>query len=275
MNKQKGFTLIELLMVIAVVSLLSTIVLGSLNDAREKGRIAAIQKFSSNLHHTTGDYLVGEWKFDQDTLVDTSGFGNNGAFQGDIDVDDFTGGVMGRALAFKNIGIAEYVDVGNQAGKDINDEMTAEMWVKMTYSLDRRYYSLRKNSSYMMRVYSYPTSVPYGYPLNDGYKFSVVSGAGVYESGDYSMNQYETWHHVVGTAKMGETVKLYIDGQLRSEGAVLPGHINFNVNTLRIGEAAMPVIIDNVRIYNKAATLAQIQKHYAEGLLDHQTLASK
>ena len=66
-GKNRGFTLIELLVVIAIIGILSSVVLASLNTARDKGRDAAIKSSMQTIR------VQAELYYDQQT---PPGYGN-------------------------------------------------------------------------------------------------------------------------------------------------------------------------------------------------------
>lgn len=60
MPSRQGFTLIELLVVIAIIGILSSVVLASLNDARNKGANAAIKSNLSGIRTAAEMYYDGD-----------------------------------------------------------------------------------------------------------------------------------------------------------------------------------------------------------------------
>jgi len=272
--KNESFTLIELLVVIALIGLLASIILVSLKGTRGKARIAKGLEFSQSVQNVLGAEAVGIWSFDDcgndgdtpTTLSDTSGYGNQGTNYGAICREDtpyrVTGSGQGKyALSFD--GVDDYVDAPIP---DLVD-YTYEAWFYTksftnglaggglgTYFVDRQV-----GGNPLASLKAIAGKFSHQYRDNAGAGLNAVSGEAI---------KLNTWQHVVWGRKKGVEFFIYVDTIKNSTadtlGSLTPDDPRIGCHQAIVG--AHNGLIDEVRIYNTALSLGEIQKHYAEGL---------
>ena len=203
--------------------------------------------------------LVGWWRFDEGVggvAGDSSGFGNDGAVYGATWVD----GKHGEALSFD--GTDDYVLVTHNAVLNAPGNFTIEAWIKTSLT------------SVGVIVSKYAGGV--GWHLTVTLEGKVISWFYASAS-DYTTNMVSTktvndgaWHYIVIARTYGGEYRMYIDGDLDE---------NYNDNT--VGEVSNTEdvyigtrpgllqyfngIIDEVRIYNRALSAAEIQENFQKG----------
>ncbi len=105
-NLKKGFTLIELLVVIAIIGILSSVVLASLNNARNKGADAAVKsnlngiRGQAELWYDTNSYVYGP------TVADTSCTGAGTSLLSDNNIKNAIAAATAQKATGANVCIA-------------------------------------------------------------------------------------------------------------------------------------------------------------------------
>lgn len=255
MARQHGFTLIELLVVISIISLLSSIVMSTLNSAREKARLAAGRQFEANMHHAYGAGAIGIWTLDEGTgsaVADASGNSLNGSFNGS---PTWVTGMNGTALRFSGSNSVVVGDLrsrtdlvgGYDAGKVI-----LMAWVRPT--------------SYTSGGYN---CVANGFPgmlyfcVNPSRQLQLMVNAPGQGNGNYWPTSTGTipldkWTHVAFLLEGGVGYKFFIDGKLdRSVSEPLVRVADMGGNQTGIGSSWDNLSnfigdIDSVRAYHHA-----------------------
>ncbi len=198
----------------------------------------------------TDPSLVGWWKFDGDAL-DSSGNNRTGTLVGD---SAFRPGLFGQALMLDGTG--DYVNITGYKGILGANAFSVALWVNTTGNGTLVNWGTNAGRQRVdMRI--------------DQGRLRVEHGSGNLQAKTV-MNDGQ-WHHVVMTVMAGASISypdviFYLDGKDDSQTTTDADTFNIVANVdLTIGrrqtnsDRAIPALIDDVRIYNKALTAAEVQ----------------
>jgi len=270
MEKNKNsFTLIELLVVIAIVGILAGIIIVSMSGATDSAITAKAKVFATSMRDSMGNNIISEWNFDGGTAIGSTATNddvkdswgtNNGAINGNPIVRGGTDCLSGKCIEFD--GVDDYIRVTNSSSlQDIN-ETTISLWFKNT--------STGGSQGLISKLY---TTKPYWSLWETSLQkiiWEISDSTTSYVKSSTKVNDYGKWIHVAITQK-GLNYKLYINGDLAMQGSDVSDFANTkSSNDLLIGilkttGSTYPFkgLIDEVRIYNSALSLSQIQNIYA------------
>jgi len=212
---------------------------------------------------TTG--LVASYSFSEGagtTTADASGGGRTGTLLGG---PSWTGGKYGTGLSFN--GSSTYVDLGTSAALGLTGSMTVSAWVFETANVgDDGQIVAKSDSGSGWQLKSTPDTGARTF----GVAITNASGGRVqrYSNATRALN---TWYHVAGVYDAtAQTLNIYVNGVLSNgtlSGAV-PSSQRASSVAANIGRRSggfyIKGTIDNVRIYSRALSAAEIQADMAK-----------
>jgi len=247
--------------VIAIIGVIASIVLVATKSARDKARIVKGLQFSASVHHALGAYAVGIWDFDDGTATDYSGHEHDGTINEAVPVADTPSG-EGQALSFDGSNDYVYAEVGDWLGVS-NTPWTVSAWFKSPNS-----------GGPIIGITSNPPSGGWTMPFMSLASDGILYGW-AWNGGRPSSNVgFNKWICGVVVYDPSEGIKLYVNGELAdssSDTNYLASGTTDYWTTYTAGAKPPNVpsyfkgIIDDVRIYERALSSAQIRKLYVEG----------
>ena len=211
---------------------------------------------------------VGWWRFDEGSgiqVIDSSGMGNTGTLSlgtlgNTTPANAWVAGVSGGALSFD--GVDDFVNVPHSTSLNITSAITLEAWVRIT-------------STGPLNVDSFPIDKFGAYWLwqgwGDAMNFEVWVAGARRRILLGQMTGPTGWTHLVGTYDISDrTLRGYVNG-VAVTPVVLSGLASFSIDTssnpVRIHRSigGRAGLIDEVRIYNRALSAAEVMANFNAG----------
>lgn len=204
---------------------------------------------------------VGYWRLGESSgtnATDSGGNGYNGTYTGGFSLSQ-AGVIFGDANAAVDLdGSSGFVFLGDAIGQAFPLGMSCEAWVKTTSS----------SASFIFERSEWQEDYAFGLLMDsDG---TVVFGHFVdFARSSVSIND-GNWHHVLGTISADATpvARIYVDGVLRGSAttrAVTASILNSAIGARPAGLLYFDGIVDEVALYQRPLTLAEIQADYNAG----------
>ena len=248
-------------MVIAIIGLLAAIVLISLSGAKEKADEARGLNFSAQLKHGLGTALIGEWTFDNDpddaNILDSSGKGNNGyVVTGFLTHEN---GIVRKAARSSNIN--PQIEIPNTGKLDgTSGAFTIEFWIKTDPPLNGFFVFSSDNIHMIVQSSAVSSDIVFNCNTENLNFYDIV------REFTFKVNR---WYHIAATYDGKQTIQLYVNGKMlepQSFGSSIDKIMYSGGNPYYIDMNENGKYMDEIRIYDSALKLSEIQKHYAQGL---------
>lgn len=209
--------------------------------------------------------LIGRWKFDETTgltAADSSPNGNNGTFS---EGGAWNTGKFGNAAVFNNCHITV---PGSASLNAISTGITLSVWVNAkapenkSAVIERYYYDSSGTAERSFILYIDKTgTIAFGVNNNGAKSVKWLTTS--------EQISWETWEHIAATFD-GNTMKLYINGQVKGEVATTFSTIHATSVDMHFGgwyynstwDCQYNGLMDDARIYNGALSAESILKIY-------------
>ena len=196
--------------------------------------------------------LVAYWPFDEGsgkTAEDVTGNGHDGKFAG---APKWVDGKFGTALEFD--GEEDHVVVADDAALAIEENITFMAWFSPGDVLTSRRLMVKNNSIFVIFDFGNKDSIDFLVKPDNTFAESTTT--------DWKVGE---WYHFAGTFD-GKTMKVYVNGKLEGEAAnnvpIALSDLELWIGGDDFGRPTdfFPGTIDEVRLYEKTLTEAEIQK---------------